>query len=455
LKTAILFGKFVKFFIKKLHLGGATAAPGLAALKIDRQLIAKMSKNFPQGSIIITGTNGKTTTSRMLASIFKKQGLEPIHNRTGSNLLRGIASTLIENSNLSGKIKNDIAIWEIDEAVMPQATNQIAPKVIVITNLFRDQLDRFGEVNKLRKIWKDAVKKLNKKDILILNADDPQVASLSQSTKAKVIFFGLSDTNWGSLTLPRVADARFCPSCATPLNYKTVYISHMGDYSCPKCIVRRPKPNIFAQEIQSVEEEKADFRLVTPNGQVEIKLSVGGLYNIYNALAAASAAWTQNINLETIKNGLVNFKAAFGRVEKFEIDGKILWLYLVKNPTGFNEVIKTLFSDREKKDVLIAINDLTADGKDVSWLWDVDFENLQNKTGKIFLTGIRALDMALRLKYAQIGKPALVENNLEKALKAGIEQSEEKLFILPTYTAMLELRKILNKMGHGVKFWED
>jgi len=452
---ALLIGKATKFLIRKLELGGATAAPGLFALKFDPKLVAKMSKNFPQGSIVITGTNGKTTTSRMLSGIFEKHGLKPIHNRAGSNLLRGIASTLLENSNLQGVIKDDLAIWEADEAVMPEAVLQTAPKVLVVTNLFRDQLDRYGEVDKLRKIWTEVVKKLGKHDFLILNSDDPQVAYLGKSAKAKVFYFGLGDPNWGTSKLPRIADAKFCPYCTTPLNYQTVYVSHMGDYRCPKCIVRRPKPNIFAQEIDNIKEESAQFKLVLPNGQTEIKLSVGGLYNIYNALAAASTAWALGLDLATIKVGLASFKAAFGRVEKFEVDGKILWLYLVKNPAGFNEVIKTLFADGEKKDVLIAINDLTADGKDVSWLWDVDFENLKGRTNKLLVTGIRAQDMALRLKYAQTEKPAMVENDLEKALKTAIKQSGKKLFVLPTYTAMLEIRKILNKMGHGTKFWED
>jgi UDP-N-acetylmuramyl tripeptide synthase len=453
--TAIFLGKIVKFLIRKFSLGGATAAPGLIALKFDSKFVAKMSKNFPQGSIVITGTNGKTTTSRMLSCIFEQSAIKPLHNRAGSNLLRGIASTLLENSNFFGEIKNDLAIWETDEAVMPEAVRQVEPKLLLVNNLFRDQLDRYGEVDRLRKIWTDAVKKFGKYSFLILNSDDPQVAYLGKGTKAKVIYFGLCDPGWGTSQLPRIADARFCPYCRAPLNYQTVYVSHMGNYRCPKCIIKRPKPNIFAGKIHSLEEESAQFSLVTPVGETEIKLAVGGLYNIYNALAAASAAWALGINLKTIKAGLENFKAAFGRVEKFEVGGKILWLYLVKNPTGFNEVIKTLFATEEKKDVLIAINDLTADGKDISWLWDVDFEKLKGKTRNIFVTGIRAQDMALRLKYAEIKTPVPIENDLEKALKEAIKQSRERLFVLPTYTAMLEIRKILNKMGHGAKFWED
>jgi len=454
-KTAILLGKLIKLLIKKLHLGGATAAPGLLALKLDSKIIAKMSKNFSKGAIVITGTNGKTTTSRMLACILERRGLRLIHNRAGSNLLRGIVSTLLEHSNLFGVIKNDFAIWESDEAVMPEVVKQTAPKVLVITNLSRDQLDRYGEVDKLRKIWTEAVRRLKNSDFLILNADDPQVAYLKKSTKASVLYFGLDDQNWGTSGLPRIAEAKFCPHCLKPLFYQNVYVSHMGNYKCPKCLFKRPKPEVVVKKIEYVKEESSKFSLAVNDKQTEIELSVGGLYNIYNAAAAAAAASALGTDIETINLGLSNFKAAFGRVEKFEIAGKTLWLYLVKNPAGFNEVIKTLFSDEGKKDILIAINDLIADGRDVSWLWDVDFENLQNKTGKIFTSGTRAQDMALRLKYAQTAKPKLIENDLEKTLKSAISQVDKELFILPTYTAMLNLRKIINKMGHGEKFWED
>ena len=456
LYTALIIGKIVKFLTRFLKIGGGTAAPGLASISLDKNFIQKTVKACKISSIVITGTNGKTTTSRMLNTILEKASIQTIHNRAGSNLLRGVASTLIEKANLAGTIQQQLAIWETDEAAMPEVIIQTKPKILIITNLFRDQLDRFGEIDKLRNIWGQAIKNFDEKETLVLNADDPQIAFLPNNPRAKIFYFGLNDESFGSKNLPKITDARFCPNCGKPLNYKTVYVYHMGDYFCPKCSLRRPKLKVFVKKILKLQPESAKFELSTPEGEIEIKLTVGGLYNIYNALAAATCAVSLGIDLTNIKSGLEGFRAAFGRVEKFIINDKKISLYLVKNPAGFNEVIKTLFGDTTKWDVLIAINDKIADGKDVSWLWDVDFENLSGKTRKVFVTGIRAQDMALRLKYAQIKEmDNFVDDNIEKALKTAINSASSQLLILPTYTAMLEIRKILNKAGHGAKFWED
>lgn len=451
--ASLLLGKIVKYLTRQLKIGGGTAAPGLFALYIDPNLIKKLAKNILQGSIVITGTNGKTTTSRMLSEILKKEGLSPMHNRAGSNLLRGIASTLCEEANLLGKITQDIAIWEVDEAAMPQAILATKPKVVVVTNLFRDQLDRYGEIDKLKKLWQESLKKTSA--TLILNSDDPAVAHLGHQKKGQVIYFGLSDKKQGRGSLPRIADAKYCPSCATPLSYQVVYASHMGDYRCSKCDHARPQPQVTTDKITKLEPDRAEFILATKNKEAQISLAVGGLYNIYNALAAAACAYALEIKSESIKFGLSSFKAAFGRVEKIKINGKTLSLYLVKNPTGFNEVINTLFSKNTKRTVLIAINDKIADGRDVSWLWDVDFEKIQGKLKFLTITGIRAQDLALRLKYAGITNNTYISNNFEKAIQTVLRQKDKNIYLLPTYTAMLEIRKALNKVGFGVKFWED
>jgi len=452
---ALITGKLVKFASLKLKIGGGTAAPGLAALTIDKNFIKNLSQNNSLNSVIITGTNGKTTTARMLAHIFQKSGFKTIHNRAGSNLLRGIAASFVENASLSDKLNREWGIWEVDEAVMSEAITQLNPKIVAINNLFRDQLDRFGEIDKLRKLWSETVNKLDKNQVLVLNADDPQISWLGQGTRAKVLRFGIEAQNYKTSQLPKAADARFCPNCQTPLSYKAVFVYHMGDYFCPKCFIRRQKPEIGAVQILEIKPERARLKLSAGGEVVEVKLSVGGLYNIYNALAAATTAIAAGIDLRNIKAGLEKFKAAFGRVEKFEVNSKILTMYLVKNPAGFSEVIRTLFSDDVKKDILVALNDKIADGKDVSWIWDVEFGQMGRNFRKVFVTGQRANDLALRLKYAGIGNFALIENDMEKALKAAIANSAKNLYLLPTYTAMLELRKILNKMGVGAKFWQD
>lgn len=452
---ALTAGKLVKFLSLKLKTGGGTAAPGLTALAIDKNFIKNLSQNNSLNSVIITGTNGKTTTARMLAHIFQKSGFKIIHNRSGSNLLRGIASSLVENADFSGKLNRKWGIWEVDEAVMSEAITQLNPKIVTINNLFRDQLDRFGEIDKLRKLWSETVKKLDKNQVLVLNADDPQISWLGQETKAKVLKFGIETQNYETSQLPKAADARFCPNCQTPLNYKAVFVYHMGDYFCPKCFIKRQKPEIGAVQILETTSERARFKLLAGGEVVEVKLSVGGLYNIYNALAAAATSFALGIDLTKIAAGLTEFKAAFGRVEKFKVDGKTLTMFLVKNPAGFTEVVKTLFATSSKKDVLLALNDNIADGNDVSWIWDVEFGQMGRNFRKVFVTGKRANDLALRLKYAGIGNFELIENDMEKTLKVAIGKSDKILYLLPTYTAMLELRKILNKAGHGTKFWED
>lgn len=389
----------------------------------------------------------------MLSSILEKENLKILHNRAGSNLLRGIASTLIENQTLLGQVNADIAIWEVDEAVLPQAILETNPKVVVITNLFRDQLDRYGEINTLRKIWQDALKKT--RAALILNSDDPNVAHLGHDTKGKVVYFGLSDKKQGRKILPRIADAKYCPICATPLVYETIYASHMGEYRCPECGHKRPQPQVTSDNIKKLEPDKAEFTLRSGRKTVPVSLSLGGIYNIYNALAAAACAENLGISEKLVATGLSSFKAAFGRVEKLKINGKTLSLYLVKNPTGFNEVIHTLFFENTKKTVLVALNDKIADGRDVSWIWDVDFENLVGKVKKLIVTGIRAPDLALRLKYASIKNDTYASEDFQKAIDKLLKQRDRNLYVLPTYTAMLEIRKVLNKMGYGVKFWED
>lgn len=453
--TALLLGKIIKFLTRKLKIGGGTAAPGLASLFLSKNFIKDITRANNLSSVVVTGTNGKTTTARMLSHITNKNGTKSIHNRAGSNLLRGIAASLVESANFGGKLTCDLGIWETDEAVMPATVVQLKPKVIVINNLFRDQLDRFGEIENLRKIWTETVKSLDKKQTLVLNTDDPQIAYLGNQTEAKVLYFGIVDQTVGLTQIPAAADAKFCPNCQSLLAYNNVYVYHMGNYYCPKCSLKKPKPAIFAEKIFFIKPESVEFKLVTPNGETKIKLSVGGLYNIYNALAAAAASFALGIDLTKIAAGLTEFKAAFGRVERFKVDGKTLTMFLVKNPAGFSEVVKTLFATSSKKDVLLALNDNIADGTDVSWIWDVEFGQMGRNYRKVFVTGCRANDLALRLKYAGIGNFELIENDMEKTLKIAIKNSAKNLYLLPTYTAMLELRKILNQMGHGTKFWED
>ena len=453
---AIISAKLLKTAIKLGKRGGGTAAPGLLALKIHPKLIEKLSAKLKNGSVVISGTNGKTTTSRIIASILSETKIETIHNRAGSNLERGIASTLIDHTNLAGKINEKIGLFEVDEAVVPSAIAKIKPKTVILTNLFRDQLDRYGEVDKTRRLWREALEKLPATTTVILNTDDPGIAHLGHNLKAKVIYFGIEDETFGQKKLSQSADTKYCATCSTPLTYKLVFASHLGKYACKTCQTARPKPQIWASKIKLLGIVKSEVLVRAQKERLSLTIFAGGLYNVYNLLAAVAVVKAMGIDKKAIIEGVEKFKTVFGRIEKFQIQGRKILMFLVKNPTGFNEVIRTIFETDDKKNVLIAINDLLADGRDVSWLWDVDFEKMAGKVKDTVTSGIRSKDMRLRLKYAGIDSTKEYKN-IKEAIEKIVEETKkgEEIYFLPTYTAMLETRKILTKMGYAKRFWED
>ena len=370
--------------------------------------------------------------------------------------MRGVVGSLMNQTSLFPSQSKPLALLEIDEATLPLIISQTSPKIIVINNLFRDQLDRYGEVDTIRKIWHKTLKNLDDTTTLILNSDDPSISHLAFGTKARVVYFGIEDKKYALSGLPHASDYTSCIVCGSELKYDVVYMSHLGKFRCPSCGEKRPKPDIFAREITL--EDEAGFRadITTPEGKFSVKTSLPGLYNVYNSLSAISASLALNIPIQKIIQSLRTFEAAFGRNELLKVGEKNLFIVLVKNPTGFNEIIRTIFHKDEKRYCFIAINDLIADGRDVSWLWDVDFEIMKGKTEKIFVSGIRSSDMSLRLKYAGL-KTDRLNSNINEALEAAYNSLPpgKTLFIFPTYTAMLEIKKFLAKKGHGGKFWEN
>lgn len=460
---AIISAKAIAFILRKVKSGG-TAAPGLISLKIDPKLLIKL-KNHLRFSILISGTNGKTTTTRMLASILKSADIPFFHNRAGSNLLRGVASELVNHSDITGHFPCKIGLWEIDEAVFPHAVKQLKPRIIVLTNLFRDQLDRYGEIDTLAKKWQKALNKLPSKTIVILNADDPTVASLGKKLKCKIIYFGIKDKSLGIKFLSHASDATFCPDCLLPLDYKACFVSHLGIYKCKKCGEIQPKTNIHCLQAKFLKDGLTQIVIKTVKnkpsdleGKYSLKINLPGTYNIYNILASFMTALSLKIKPKKIIQGFNQFKPAFGRFETIKVNQKTLKILLVKNPAGFNEILKTLIQLTKEKRIslLIVLNDLIADGRDVSWIWDVDF-NLLKKSNldKIIISGTRTYDMALRLKYENAKCQMSNVKCLKDAIKMLLKQQNKQLFILPTYTAMLETRKILNKMGLVHSTWKD
>jgi lipid II isoglutaminyl synthase (glutamine-hydrolysing) len=443
---AILAAEFARFITQVTKRGSGSALPGVVAQKVDPNIIYKLAHMLPKGIIIVTGTNGKTTTAKMIAGILQESGTKVIYNFSGSNLSRGIASFLIQHTNFWGtKIDGEIGLFEVDEATMPEIVSMIQPNIIVVTNLFRDQLDRYGEVDKTASIIDKAIK-MSPNSLILLNGDDPLVASLGADNK-NAAYFGI-DTDYKTKSTGAI-DSRNCISCGHELVFNPRYFGHLGNYNCPNCSFARPKINFSLRELK-LHVEGSEAALYVGKDKVDIKITLPGLYNLYNALTAASVAKLIDVPGSVITHSLENITAAFGRMEKIKVDNKNIYLMLVKNPTGFTQTVETLTYDDKPKSVLLALNDNFADGTDISWIWDTEMEIATQNISSAIASGIRAEDMQLRLKYAGYDmKKVLLEKDLKTALDKGLAQlkADETLYILPTYTAMLEIRRILASRG--------
>jgi len=416
----VALGKIVITVSKLFNLGSGSTWPGHIALTYDNNFIKNfISKNRNLKIILIAGTNGKTTTGKLIKTILEEDNKKVFQNEEGANLLNGIASSFIKYTDISGKVHYNYAIFEIDENTLPLILENIDPEIIILLNLFRDQLDRYGEVNIVSEKWQSALKKIKPDVLVILNSDDPKIAYLGNNIKNRVRYFGVGDKSLQSID--HASDSTYCPKCNHKLNYKNITFSHLGDWNCSNCGLQGPKPNL----------QYYDY------------YPLSGLYNKYNVHASVLAAKLLNIDDEKIKSALKNFKPAFGRQENIEYKNKKIKIFLSKNPAGFNQSLFTI-NELKAENLLIILNDRIPDGRDVSWIWDIDFENNLKNFKKILVSGDRAYDMALRLKYADHNDIVTYEN-LNNAIEEEVESlaKDETLFILPTYSGMLELRKIL------------
>ncbi len=457
--AAIVAAKAVAALSRRFRLGGGTALPGLIAERIDPEIIAELASQLGRGSVLITGTNGKTTTARLLRNIVLAAALKPVANRAGSNMMRGIAAALAESARWTGKVvssKHRIGLFEVDEATLPHAAAAVQPRIVVFTNLFRDQLDRYGEVEHVAQVWREAVSRFPDTTTVVLNADDPSIASLAQAAKGPTLFYGMRDTSAAVQTLEHAADARWCSSCGAELSYEAVFYGHLGHWRCPKCSLVRPQPDVRCVRVAGG-DDGLGVTIWLPAGEVRIRLPLTGLYNAYNALAAAATASALGAEKEAIENGLASFTAGFGRQERLKVAGRDVQVILAKNPAGLNQVLRTITANGSQKDVAIFLNDNIADGRDISWIWDVDFELLSGVTRSATVSGIRAWDMALRLKYAGLEQLSQVETNAALALRQALAHTPEgeTLYVIPTYTAMLEVRDLLARWAGRGAFWEE
>jgi lipid II isoglutaminyl synthase (glutamine-hydrolysing) len=452
-------GKGVVSATRLLGRGGTTL-PGTVARRVAPDILKALSAQPDKGVIAISGTNGKTTTAKMLSAMFEAAQYRVTHNRAGANLISGLTTAFLQGATWTGRVRGSIGLMEIDEATMPQACKEIKPRAAVVTNFFRDQLDRYGELEHTVNFVGRGLDQLAKGAKAALNADDPLCASLGRRGAVTPFYYGIEDESVGSHEMNQTADAKHCVVCGTEYDYKVFYYAHLGKYHCPKCGHERPQPQIYADRIGSVDARGSTLHIVTPAGDFEARLQIPGLYNVYNALAAVAGALAMGMPLDAIKAGLETTTSQFGRMELIPMKDRDVYMALVKNPVGFNSVIQTVMQPGARKNLIICINDLYADGTDISWLWDVDFEALaanQENINFVICSGLRAEDMAVRLKYAglETGKLA-VEKDLAAALEAGLGKvpAGELLYIMPTYTAMLQMREIIQKQGYTKKFWE-
>ncbi|HSC50222.1 MAG TPA: MurT ligase domain-containing protein [Gaiellaceae bacterium] len=430
--------------------GGGTTLPGKLLWKLDPGAVDRLAARLPRGSALVSATNGKTTTAAMAAEILAPS-VRLAHNRAGANLVSGVASALLAARDA------ELGLFEVDEAALPEVAQRVAPRVVSLGNLFRDQLDRYGELELLAGRWREMARRLPLAATLVANGDDPQLGALADDRAGSVVF-GLDDPRHAAPELQHAADSKWCVRCGTPYEYAAAYIGHLGDYRCPACGHARPPLNVVAREISLNGLKSVSFSLVTPEGDRRVELRVPGLYNVYNALAAAALARALGTPLDRIVDGLQGFSAAFGRFERIEIEGRSLLVLLIKNPAGANEVVRTLVAGGTPRLLLVALNDEIADGRDVSWIWDVDFEPLLAGVERLIATGERAAELALRFKYAGLDESAIeVVPSLEAALDRGLAQTPAggELAALPTYTAMLALRELVSRRGFVRPYWEQ
>jgi UDP-N-acetylmuramyl tripeptide synthase len=463
LLAAIGAARTARLASRTLGRGGGSTVPGVVARRVDPEVLAKLSRRLPLGSAAITGTNGKTTTTRMISKLLQAAGVRAVNNSTGANLVTGVTAALVSDSDLLGRPRSEMGLFEVDEASVPKVAAEADLGILAVLNLFRDQLDRYGELAYTGRVISSAFGDLPEDGSVVLNADDPLVASLGLSARNPV-YFGVDEPALDTGRLQHIADSKDCPRCGTALRYDAVYMGHVGVYDCPACTFGRPGLAYRATRVRLDGARGADFLLQAPTGETEVRINLPGLYNVYNALAAATVAAEAGVGLEHVSRGLREFGGAFGRVERVKAGDREAFLLLIKNPVGFNEILRTFVTGAEARHVLIAINDNHADGRDVSWLWDVDFEMLaearveaRTKGASPFMVaGTRAEDMAVRLKYADLPVGTVVPDLKEAIGKAlAATPPGETLYVLPTYTAMLEIRKTLSELGYTHPFWED
>ncbi len=449
--AAVAAGKAAGAASRLLGRGGGTTIPGDVARAIDPGINRAISGGLRRGCVVVTGTNGKTTTAGLITAICRQAGISVVSNSSGANLAFGVTAALLADCTLSGVPVSEMGVFEVDELAFPGVVAELEPSCAVVLNFLRDQLDRSGELNSTAAAVGRGISRLGKQTRLVVNCDDPSVVALVPEGVAAVTF-GVDARSVMSASLPRVADARFCPRCQRRMEFSGVVLAHCGDYHCPGCGFVRPQAQVSAALVDA----DVDQMDVTLGDGLHLQCQIGGVYNVYNVLAAVAACRQLGVPDDVIATALHDFVPVFGRQEQFLLDGKQFRFFLAKNPTGMDEVFRTTIESGIYHNYLLALNDGIADGRDVSWIWDVDFERLASSAPDlVVVSGSRAMDLALRLKYAGIRSgTVLVEPDPEKAMAVSCQRAQDdRIAVIPTYTAMLSLRQVVERRGAVGRYW--
>jgi UDP-N-acetylmuramyl tripeptide synthase len=451
LAPGVLAAKAAAMATRASGRGGGTSLPGKLLLRLSPGAIGRLSSRLARGSVVISATNGKTTTAAMVASVLERTGARLVHNRAGANMAGGIASALALASRRGGRaLDGDVGLFEVDEFWLPQVAAELRPRALLLGNLFRDQLDRYGELDTIADRWATLARG---RPGLVLNADDPLVADLGREAPAP-LYFGVDDDTLASAELQHASDSKHCRRCGHLYVYDAAYMAHLGHYHCPSCGNRRPEPAVVGTDVELRGIRAAAFTLRAPGGRARIELPLPGLYNVYNALGAAALCLALDVPLADVVAGLEAVAPAFGRAETVRLGGRDASLLLVKNPAGANEVLRTVRLEGGDLQLLGVLNDRIADGRDVSWVWDADWEVLADRVGRMTCAGTRAAELALRMKYAGVDPSRLVvEPDLRRALDGAVAGGSGPLYVLPTYTALLELKTLLTERGVTREYW--
>ena len=444
--------KLSRFMLRKLGKGG-TNVPGRIALKVYPEVLGQLAKGVT--TIIVTGTNGKTTTSRMIEKSLSDSGYKFFSNKSGANMLSGITAEFAMNSTLGGKNRYEYALIECDEAAFKTVSKYVDAKCVVVTNVFRDQLDRYGEVTHTLNSILTGIKN-SPNAVVCINADDSLSVSMKDEISNKVVFYGVESEIYKN-RVEEVSDAPYCIKCKSEYVYDYVTYGHLGGFRCPNCGYHRPETEVSVEKVVASTPDSSTIILKLHGKEYTTTINLPGGYNIYNGAATAAAGYVLGLKDETIVSALSDFECGFGRMEKFTVNNTDIRMILIKNPAGCNQVLNFLSNNTEPSLFIVALNDRFADGTDISWIWDVDFEKLNqlsDKLTEIWVTGRRADEMAMRFKYAGITVDKIkVIKDYEKLIENAANQSAP-VYIMPTYTAMLDIREIFSKNYGFKEFWE-